>query len=956
MRRVALVAVCAVAAWSGFVGGARAQTADGVEPPPERVPRAAARVVARFDFDEPDNPLPVPRGWARGQSDPTAGIDRPGFPVWNGATLDTTEPTPGGAGSVRVPVSGGSASLRLTPGIVPIFPSADYSVSALVKTSPTMRHARAVLVARQLDDRGLAIPGTEARSDPVATFGAWKRVSVRVLAEDPEAAFLQVELFVLQPEQLAAGAPKKAFSVWPQDFDAAAWFDDVVIAQRPRLILTTEEPGNIVEAPGRPVLSVGVRDLAGEVLSVRMAVYDIDGRALARRGVELASGRYQTTWEPDLPAYGWYRATLEVGSGTAPPARETCDFLWVPPGDAIGAVASEGDGWGDRRRFGVHAGAMPEEMRAQIPAIVETIGVGSVTLPVWAGAPRGTPAETIAALAPVIDGLRTADRDVVLAITELPTALAAEAGVAPSDVARVFGADRAVWGPELDPLLDRFGQRVRRWQIGAPESGWGMGERTFAADLDRVNRSLGVLVPGPVVGVPWASENEPSPALVAGSHTTVLAVDDGLGDEGLAQIVDGWLAAAAGAARSTGARRDLPELALVMNAPRVGPHGRGGADAFARRAVAAWDALNPEGDGDAAARTRIDIARAWSVRGVRRPKIEPTPALGVWRTLVRALAGRTVVTELDMGPGVRGRLLEPGANASESRGSALMVWRVPGSGDGVIEMFMGDGDVRAVDLFGNEREVPQVRTGDLALPAHRVGLSEGPVIIEGVDPAMVRFLTGVRLDPGLIVSEPGVLAHDLVVTNPWAFTIRGRLYVLEPGGHSAGGTPVDRSWEISPRVRDFMIGPGETARLPVSLAFGAAQRTGTRDLVVDFELGSGASRTLRAKRTVELGLADVRMDVYERAGAAPGDDVVIHAEVTNLSASPIAVDLVGVAPGQAKARASITTIAPGQTVIRVIAFFDARDEIGGHDAIIGLSMPEQPGRLNTVVRVARRRP
>ncbi|MEQ8770826.1 MAG: hypothetical protein RIB60_10000 [Phycisphaerales bacterium] len=926
--------------------------ADDNAPETTRVPKAAARVVASFDFEEPGNPLPVPRGWVRGQSDPASGIDRPGFPVWNGAEFDEQAPARSGRASVRLPVKGGSASLRIAPGIVPIFPSADYTVSASVRTDPAMRHARAVLAARQLDDRGNPIPGSEVRTAPISTLGAWRRIAVNVLADRTSAAFLQVELMVLQPEQIAAGEPRRPFAVWQEDYDASAWFDDVLIVQRPRLDLTTDEPGNIVLAPKTPTLHVGVRDLAGEALTIRVAVYDLDGNELDERVIEPGGGRFESEWQPGLVEFGWHRATLDVAADGVPIARETCDFLWLPH-DERPAVRRPTL---DRRtagphRFGVRVGPMPASVRAQTSGIARALGAGSVSMPVWAMTADEDPERAVASLTGVVEALHNDLREITLEIPEMPARVAAVAGSDPSDVAGVLRADRPVWGATLDPFFDRFGQRVRRWQIGSPEVGWQSGSGAFAADLNDVALALASLVPGPIVSVPWRWDAEPHPALGALPTTTVVRLDPGVPPDGVRELVASWSDRVSGARRN--AVSEPPELALAISAPSAAPHGAWGGAAFARTITGVWHALNQNAAADPI-NLRMLLDDAWTVRNARRPKIEPTPASGVWRTLTNAFEGRADVRELDLLPDARTILLAPGEHGDASRGAALVAWRVPGADAGTHEILLGGSDVYAIDLFGNFRPIDLIADDPATPPAHRLELTGEPVVIEGVDAELLRFLASVRLEPGLVRATPGAHAHALVFDNPWSFPLRGRFFILEPGGHSSDDTPIDRTWVIGPRVSEFAAAGGAEGRVPLSIAFGAAQKTGARELVVDFQLGGSAGRGVRARRTFELGIEDLRMTAYERAGPGIGDDVILQVEVTNLSGEPRTIDLVGVAAGQPKARASIASLEAGRTAVRALVFYGARDELQGGDAIVGLSLQDQPGRMNVAVPVARR--
>ncbi|MFI4896553.1 MAG: hypothetical protein ACIARR_01875, partial [Phycisphaerales bacterium JB059] len=140
-------------------GVARAQDTLGNDP------LKTDRVVALYNFEEPDNPFDLPGSFYRAQSDPTAGIERPGYPVFNQAAFDYDVRHTGEA-SVRLPIKRGSVALRLRPGALPVFLEADYRVSCYVR-GEGLQHARFRIVVRYLDASGNAIEGSELYTDPI---------------------------------------------------------------------------------------------------------------------------------------------------------------------------------------------------------------------------------------------------------------------------------------------------------------------------------------------------------------------------------------------------------------------------------------------------------------------------------------------------------------------------------------------------------------------------------------------------------------------------------------------------------------------------------------------------------------------------------------------------------------------------------------------------------------------
>jgi len=920
------------------------------QPDPDAVrPVAAGRVVTRFDFEQPGTPIPIPRGWFRGQSDPAHGVERPGFPVWNGAELDDTAPAFEGDWSVRLPVDGGSASLRLKPGVITVFPLADYRVLAAVRTSPNMTHARARIVARLLDQGGSPIEGALYTSDPVATGGQWRTVMVDVAGASPDAAFMQLELQVLQPRELHTG-PVRPFTVWQEDQDAAAWFDNVVVLQSPRIDIETSTPGGCVRSPDRPGLIALVRDLAGDGLRVDLRVLDIDGRTVATFGRVVAGGRLDVRWQPDLPAFGWYRARLTVFASGMPVGAEWCDFLWLPE---PGPTTPE-----DLARFSAGAGDLSDPARALVPGMLDAVGIAGVTVPVWTeGALRDHDPN---ALNEMLNDLLAHGIEPTLSLERIPDELARRTSTDPRAPAHLLASDRSAWGPTLDPVLDRFGQRCRRWQIGRPGDGLLDGAGTLDQTLSTIADAIAALVPAPILAVPWSSDREIPSALTQPGRMMVLSLDPATDESGVRVLAEDWRRAIVPAPDP----RDDPELTVRVGPPDASAYGRRlSTSRFARRVAVLWSVLGPRGDAESAGghdpSARIELTDPWVMRGRHGSRLDPTPALGALGTLAEHLAGRRVVEDLDAGPGVRALLLAPRKGVDADRGGAVVAWRTDGATESTsLQLFLGEGDPHAVDLFGNESPVERMLVGEAGIPMHRVPVGDAPVIVEGVDAEYIRFVSGLKLIPELVVSRPGPQAHELVMSNPWAFPIRGRLFIVEPGGYGSGeGTP-DRSWEIEPRVIDFSIAPGEKTSTPITVSFSSAERAGEHELVADIELGWSRTGLIRARKSFELGLEGVRLEVYAHTqpsvdpdAPAGARDVIIQAEVTNLTEHPLAVDLVAVCPGVTRGRATISTIEPGRIAVRRIPFFAQADRLAGREIVVGLTMPGREGRLNRAVTV-----
>ncbi|MFI4897781.1 MAG: hypothetical protein ACIARR_08145, partial [Phycisphaerales bacterium JB059] len=646
-------------------------------------PERASRVVALFDFEERrTNPLEVPEGWVRGQHEPAIGRDRPGFPRFNRAELDYHAPALEGEGSVRLEANGGSASLLMRPGVVPIFPGADYMILASVRTRD-LTHARAQIAARLLDQSLQPIPGSESRSQAVRSPQTWTRLRAPVLGDHPDAAFLQIELLLLQPEQLDPERSERAFAVVREDFHARAWFDEVGVVAMPRIEINPRSPGAVTVSPQRPTLDLLVRDLAGDPLTVDAIITDADGREVARERHRLPGGRLVESWTPPIDRLGWYRASLEVRVGDVLVGAAETRFAWVPPrrrpdrvGQGPDARPSHLEDW---EQFGL---IVPRLRLGDLDALVPLIrasGAGALTLGVWGWT------DDAAAQRALIDALGDPLNDIIddwvrltLSFARVPDALASSENLEPHDVPALLAGDPSVWESSAVTLLDRFGQRIRRWQIGIPQQGAPLEDTKLPDSLARIETALSAMIPGPVIDIPWHSDDLISPDAVGWGRDLTLLSTPGDDINAYAILKEDWDAARRLAPLPPDADpSDRPGLTLAiepLDPARYGP--RVSAAEFVRHAVMFWSQFAPtySPEGDPPARATLALVDPWTTDNARRPQPAPTPALAALRATIDRLSGRRVTRTHDNHPGVRAHLREPAVGASPRAPRAIPHW------------------------------------------------------------------------------------------------------------------------------------------------------------------------------------------------------------------------------------------------------------------------------------------
>ncbi len=896
-------------------------------------PAAAGRIVKAFDFEERDyNPLPVPFGWLRAQNDPNVPRERPGFPIWNGGILDYIAPAYSGVGTVRLPTDGGSTSLILRTGEVGVFPNADYMVTTRVRTQD-LKHAQARIIARLLDQQGNTIKDTEVHSTLVQTGGRWEQLAVVIEGLSDQAAYLQLELQLLQPEQQPRTRSLSSFSVWEQDFSGAAFFDDVVIAQLPRLELTTGAPGNIVLSEQRPAIKILVRDLSGERIVARARVFDVHGDEVDHTTISNGERRVHTDWKPKLTKFGWYRAYIEVYTDDALVGIRTLDFFWAPPPDDTQPNPT----------FGIAADITQPPIADAIGALASGSRVGTVSVNVWGQSSTPEDFDPDGKITAVLDILKRSDLDISIDFHQVPLTLADALAVDTGSVLDVFASPMDRWNQWGGQLLDRYGQSVSRWSFGSIATE----EPTAKLDqqFDSVFAEFSRFIPAPILTVPW-SDDRPIDTAVATRTRGARLIDRGTTHaDSMPMLIEQWMAQfdSNQASQYDGATLSLLQRPAEHDGFMTDTWSAAGS--LSRKALAFWWAAGTSGiDLD---RFHLLLADAWSVTPGKRAQVMPSPELHVWRTLATQLAGRTPVEELDLLDGARILLLSPRADEPESEG-AMMVWlEDPSLGNTHIQIPLANKDLTQIDLFANRTPIKLNLQGELKLPMHRVEIRRTPVFIEGVNVPLARFLANIRITPDTLEPRSGIHHRELVLTNPWPYAISGRIFIVEPGGYTQGSGSIDRTWEIAPRVVPFAIEAGGVMRTEVEWAFSSGELVGTKPLVFDVELSADTKYPIiRVERHIQLAYDGLEVTSTARSMGDGLTEVVVT--VTNRSALPVNLEAVAVPVREARARASINGLEPGDSVTRRFVFQSTRP---GDSVIIGISIADENIRINSIVKV-----
>src|SRR5262249_14118946 len=142
-------------------------------------------------------------------------------------------------------------------------------------------------------------------------------------ASDPKAAFLVIELALLQPAELGNDDGLGNRALYTQDIRGSAWFDDVAVSQVPKVTMSSDRAGNIFHRSDPLKLSVVVNDRFTDDLEAQLLIRDADGKLVYQHsGGAVAMSQAQTLQPgvkkltldlPDVPP-GWYEIAMVMQS------------------------------------------------------------------------------------------------------------------------------------------------------------------------------------------------------------------------------------------------------------------------------------------------------------------------------------------------------------------------------------------------------------------------------------------------------------------------------------------------------------------------------------------------------------------------------------------------------------------------------------------------------------------
>ncbi len=448
--------------------------------------------------------------------------------------------------------------------------------------------------------------------------------------------------------------------------------------------------------------------------------------------------------------------------------------------------------------------------------------------------------------------------------------------------------DRAIWQPQLEPMMTQISLKVRSWQLGA--------DRDYS-----------------FLGRPRLQE-------------AIAGIADGL--QGFGQPLDfaiswPWLEPALSGNDSSWHANIRSTADTPLTANELDAFLQAEASLATIRQPATWLILDPIHSDRYSRNARIQdlVMRMAAVRkhdikvatvtdpydeytGLLTENGRPNELLLPWRTASLVLGDVRHVGKLKLRNGSENEVF-----AGPKR-AVLMMWSPRPN---VEEMYLGE-NVKQIDVWGRVTDVPTVIIE--GQKQQRIETGPMPIFLVDVDATLLAFRMSVAIVENQIDSLLGQKQTlNVVFTNPSREAFAGEIRFRYP-----------KTWQVDTPVRPWELLGATSGKESFDVVLGNAAMVGQYEISLDFFFDTTPPKHITVYRKLNVGVEG--LSVKLTTNLTEEDELHVVLEMANASLKTLSYDCMMFPPPGRQYQRRFVRIAPQETVTRDFYFSGGRELIG----------------------------
>ncbi|VAX37605.1 hypothetical protein MNBD_PLANCTO02-2077 [hydrothermal vent metagenome] len=791
-----------------------------------RNPFQGAVPVKQFSFetDEDRDFDQLPDDWTRRR-----GV---GFPHYIKAFIDRKEGQHGKQ-SLRFDVNGGRVIMYSHPVFIDDLHS--FVFEGYIRTKQLKNDAALISVSflnhkRQRLQRFLSKPVS-------GTHKKWVKVRIGPIIPQKNVRFVVIGCHLVHEKKM--------------DIQGTAWFDNLAIAQLPRMSLDSDFHSHFVK-PGTGIqikcrysglqqkskyqLHLQMIDSSNKIIQKK--VYSVTSSSSSNKTLEnkkssVAATGKSLVWKLPPQQYGFYRIRAQL-------KRERVAILEKETSFAVMDIAKQEL----RGEFGWSVASGKEEMSAtELANVASQAGINWMKYPLWQSA-LSSDRQVIARTSMLLDRLSQNHITPVGLLNQPASMLRSKFAKDWTGISEIFTMTPSFWTPLIDPVVAKYSSSVQYWQLGDESDHSFVGLKRLPQTLKNVKKQFDRIGRNTRIGVSW-DWNSPLPKYREIPYS-FLSISGHNGEKTSSPLSATNLKKKLAETKDSGVPRWV--VLRPLGKSKFSQEERG--TNLVKRMVAA----------------KIGGADAIYAANVFDPEVgmmqldgAPTLLFLPWRTTALALRGAEYLGSFNL----------PNQSTNycfARRGEMVMViWNREPTTE---EIYLGE-QVNVTDVWGRQRALPlDSKTG-----RQTVQVGPTPLVIRGCSEAVARWRIAMQFQKGRLRSQTGQQQEAIIGKNFFTQGISGTARLNIP-----------KEWGVGPSHWEFQLAANQKLKLPMDITLPPNASLGKQPVSIDFNIQADRRYRFRVYRHIEIGLGDVLVKVTEKI--LPDGSLEVEQIITN-NTSPV---------------------------------------------------------------------